>query len=80
MVGKFSCNLAELTQPLRELIKKGRVWAWDSAKQKAFTTLIHDPNAATKIIVDASSYGLRAVYCFRSTIQSGNPWHMLHDQ
>ena len=27
-LGKFSPNLAQITQPLRELLKKARIWQW----------------------------------------------------
>ena len=36
-LGKFSPNLAQITQPLRELLKKARIWQWTEAQQQAFT-------------------------------------------
>ena len=71
-LGKFSRNLAELSQPNRELLTKKNSWRWDSAQDKAFKQIktklskptvlvLYDVNADMKISVDASSYGLGAV-------------------
>ena len=71
-LGKFSSNLAELTQPLRELLSKKNQWTWNSDQDRAFTQVkaeltkptvlaLYNPKAATKIAADASSYGLGAV-------------------
>ena len=71
-LGKFAPNLAELTQPLRELLSKSRKWIWGPPQSKAFnlvkaelskpTTLaLYDPAALTKISADASAFGLGAV-------------------
>ena len=35
-LGKFSSNLAELTQPLHELISKQNAWMWGEAQDEAF--------------------------------------------
>lgn len=71
-LGKFSSNLANITQPLRELLAKKRKWVWGAAQNYAFSQVkveltkptilaLYDPHAATKVAADASSYGLRAV-------------------
>ena len=71
-LGKFTPNLAEITQPLRELLSKSRTWIWGPSQSAAFklvkeelsrpTTLaLYDPVAPMKISADASSYGLGAV-------------------
>ena len=71
-LGKFSPNIAELTQPLRILLSKKRSWTWNEFQQKAFaqvkaelakpTVLGHfDLTAQTKVSADASSFGLGAV-------------------
>ena len=71
-LGKFSPHLAELSQPLRELLSKNSLWVWDDAQDKAFNLIkaelakptvlaLYDVNADLKISADASSYGLGAV-------------------
>ena len=35
-LGKFTPNLAEMTQPLRELLSKSKSWTWGPAQSSAF--------------------------------------------
>ena len=35
-LGKFLENLADKTQPLRELLNKKNGWVWSKAQEKAF--------------------------------------------
>lgn len=71
-VGKFSPRIAELTQPLRDLLKADTDWVWGSAQQRAFDELrkeLSSPtvlaqyclNRETKVAADASSFGLGGV-------------------
>lgn len=71
-LGKFSSHIAELAQPLRELLSTKNAWIWEPPQEEAFiaikkelsqpTTLaIYDPDLPTKISSDASAYGLGAV-------------------
>ena len=36
-LSKFSPNLSDMTQPLRELLVKDRVWVWDEAQRQTFS-------------------------------------------
>ena len=38
-LGKFSPNLAELSQPLQELLSTKRVWSWGPPQEKSFTDI-----------------------------------------
>ena len=38
-LGKFSPNLAELSQPLRELLSTKRVWSWGPPQEKSFADI-----------------------------------------
>ncbi|KAL9987206.1 hypothetical protein ACROYT_G001477 [Oculina patagonica] len=70
-IGKFIPNLADLTQPLRELLHKEVEWHWSERQEKAFraikekltsdaTLQYYDVETPLTVSVDASSYGLGA--------------------
>ena len=69
---KFVPRLADLSDPLRQLLPKDSSWVWEELQQHAFQrikeallsseVLAHyDPNRPTIISADASSTGLSAV-------------------
>ena len=71
-LSKFTPKVAELSQPLHEILSNKKMWMWDSAQEIAFERLkkelikptvlaIYNPEAPTKISADASTYGIGAV-------------------
>ena len=71
-LGKFTPNLAQIMQPLRELLSKSHNWSWRPSQSKAFdlvkeeltkptTLVLYDLATVTKVSADASTYGLGAV-------------------
>jgi RNase H-like domain found in reverse transcriptase/Reverse transcriptase (RNA-dependent DNA polymerase)/Integrase core domain/Integrase zinc binding domain len=78
-LGKFIKNLAELTDPLRELIKQKNEWVWTQIQEEAFQKLkraiitapvlrFFDVKADVTLQVDASSKAIGAVL-----MQDGQP-------
>ena len=71
-LNKFCPHIANLSQPLRELLKGNNMWLWTDQHEDAMQKLKdeicsqrvlahYDVNAKTKINANASAYGLGAV-------------------
>ena len=71
-LGKFSSRIAEISQPVRELLRSNRAWIWGPDQGKSFSEIkqeltkpavlaLYNPQAETKVSADVSSFGLGAI-------------------
>ena len=68
-LGKFSPNIGEFTKPLQDLLSTKSSWMWGTSQTDAFNKIKDEltsppvlaPAGETKLIADASAYGLGAV-------------------
>ena len=82
-LGKFSPNLAQITQPLRELLKKASIWQWTEAQQQALRRSSASLQcSASMILMLKPKYQQMLLrmdwvpYFYKSMILSGNLLHM----
>ena len=75
-VSRIIPSYAQITKPLRDLTSKNAEWSWSTAQEDAFSELksklmssqvmsYYNPDAATEVVVDASPFGLGAVFIQR---------------
>ena len=78
-LAKFCPRLAEVTKPLRDLVKKDVEFSWERPQEEAFKQVkilvsnapvlaLFDPNIETTVSVDASSHCIGTVL-----MQNGKP-------
>ena len=71
-LGKFTPNLAEVTKPLRDLLRSKNSWTWGESQAQAFTAVkiilssspvlaLYSPDRDTIVSADASAFGLGGV-------------------
>ena len=71
-LGKFSFQIAEISQLVRELLHSNRAWIWGPDQEKSFSEIkqeltkpavlaLYNPQTGMKVSADASFFGLGAV-------------------